>query len=63
MKDKYKVYTTSSIKDFNEKQWDLCNALGNVFLSYKFLYLLEKSKSISADVCWTTLYFAVKAKD
>ena len=63
MKDKYKVYTTSSIKDFNEKQWDLCNALGNVFLSYKFLYLLEKSKSISADVGWTPLYFAVKEKD
>ena len=63
MKDKYEVYTKSSIKDFNEKQWDECNALGNVFLSYKFLYLLETSKSISTSVGWTPIYFAVEEKD
>ena len=62
MKDKYEVYTRSSIKCFKEEQWDQCNALGNVFLSYKFLYLLETSKSVCADVGWTPIYFAVEEK-
>ena len=62
MKNKYEVYTRSSIKDFKQEQWDQCNALGNVFLSYKFLYLLETSKSISADVGWIPIYFAVEEK-
>ena len=63
MKDKYEFFTKSSIKDFNEKQWNQCNNLGNIFLSYKFLYLLEISKSIGSKVGWTPLYFAVKEKD
>ncbi len=62
MKDNIEVYTTSTIKDFDQKQWDICNALGNVFLSYKFLYLLEISQSVNTNVGWTPLYFAVKNK-
>ncbi len=63
MKNKYEIFTKSSILDFNKSQWDLCNSKGNIFLSYNFLYLLEKSKSVGEARGWKPLYFGVKKEN
>ena len=60
MKTKYKIFNSTTIKSFNKSEWDKCNELGNVFLSYNFLYLLEHSKCISKEYGWEPIYVGVK---
>lgn len=62
MKNNYEIFTKSSISDFNKSQWELCNTDGNIFFSYNFLYLLEKSKSVGVKSGWIPLYFGIKKK-
>ena len=60
MKTKYKIFNSTTIKSFKKSEWDKCNELGNVFLSYNFLYLLEHSKCISKEYGWEPIYVGVK---
>lgn len=53
----FKIY--ESIRLFRREAWDKCNLEGNIFLSYDFLYLLEKSGSVGKEKGWQPVYFGL----
>ena len=59
MRKRYKFKTFNSLDSFNEKDWELCNKNGNLFTSFKFLKLLEDSKSLSDRTGWYPYYFSL----